>query len=51
MKKAVDNKKDKVIRKNTGLPRDDVKELEEFKSKLRKELEELKKNDKKKKGQ
>ena len=48
MKKVADRKKDKVIRKNTGLPRDDLKELEEFKNKLRKELEELKKKDKKK---
>ena len=50
MKKVADRKKDKVIRKNTGLPRDDVKELEEFKSKLLKEIEELKKKDKRKKG-
>lgn len=44
-------KKNKVTRRNTGLPMDDlVKHLEEYKSKLRKELEEEKKKDKKKKG-
>ena len=51
MKKEANRKKDKAIRRNTGLPVDDLeKKLEEFKSKLRKELEEEKKKEKKKKG-
>lgn len=50
MKKEANRKNDKVIRRNTGLPRDDLKELEEFKSKLRKELAEEMEKEKKKKG-
>ena len=48
MKKEANYNKNKVIRRNTGLPRDDIKELEEFKSKLRKELAEEMEKDKKK---
>ena len=45
-------KKNKVKRRNTGLPMDDlVKHLEEYKSKLREERKEAKKKGKKKKGE
>ena len=50
MKKETNYYKNKVKRKSTGLPMDDLeKKLEEFKSKLRKELAEAKQEDKKKK--
>ena len=49
MKKEADRQKEKVTRRSTGLPRDDLMKLEEFKSKLRKELAEEMKKDKTKK--
>lgn len=50
MKKAVDNKKNKIIGVDRGLPMNHLKELEKFKSKLRKELTEEMEKEKKKKG-
>lgn len=52
MKKEADRKKDKVTRRNTGLPFDaEEKLLKEFKEKAMQEIAEAKKNAKKKKGE
>lgn len=50
MKKEAVNKKDKIIGVDRGLPMNHLKKLEEFKSKLRKELAEEMEKEKKKKG-